>query len=148
MNLKDQINEDLNKALKQRDELSLSVLRMVKSALKNLEIEKKEETTEEDVLLILEKQAKQRRESIEQYEKAGRQDLEQKEEDELKILEDYLPEKLGEEDIKTKVSEIVEGLTTEEKSNFGKVMGASMTSLKGKADPSLVSKVVKDILGG
>lgn len=148
MVLKQKIEENLGKAFKERNELSVSVLRLIKSAIKNAEIEKKEDLADDEILNIIEKQAKQRRESMELYKTAGREDLRGKEELELKILEEYLPEKLTEDEIRDKVLETIKSLQESDKNNFGKVMGASIGELKGKADPSLVNKVVREIIEG
>lgn len=147
MNLKEKIDNDLKDALKGNDTLKLSVLRLIKTAIKNLEIEKRKELSEEDLIQVIEKQAKQRRDSIDQYEKAGRNDLADKEKNELAIIDEYLPEKLTQEEVENAISKIIATLSEEEKKNTGRVMGACMKELKGKADPSLVSKVIREKLG-
>lgn len=148
MSLKEQIETDFLEALKSKNSLQLSTLRLLKSAIKNAEIEAKREFEDSDIINIIEKQAKQRRDSIEQYRSAGREDLKAKEEDELQILEKYLPEKLNEEEVREEVRKALEVLSEADRNNFGKAMGASMQALKGKADPAVVTKVVKEALGG
>ncbi|HEX7042817.1 MAG TPA: GatB/YqeY domain-containing protein [Patescibacteria group bacterium] len=104
------------------------------------------EATDEDVLFVINKEAKQRRDSISEFEKAGRQELVDKEKAELKILETYLPEQLSEEEIKKLVDEAVSSTGASSPSDMGKVMGALMPKTKGKADGNLVSRLVRDAL--
>lgn len=143
MGLLDQIDEMFKKAMTEKDEVSLSVARLLKSALKNAEIEKKGELSDEDVLVVLEKQAKQRRDSIEQYEKGGRPELAEQEKKELEIIEKFLPEKMSEDEIREVVKRKIAEL---EGQDFGRVMGAVMGELKGKADGGIVQKIVKEEL--
>lgn len=144
MSLKNQINESANQALTQRDELGLSVFRLLKSAIKNAEIEKGHELTEEETITVLEKQAKQRRDSIEQFEKANRVDLAEKEKAELEIISKFLPEKMGEEDVRAIVKEEI---AQNEGADFGRIMGMVMGKLKGQADGTTVQKIVREELG-
>lgn len=143
MSLKNQINESANQALTQRDELGLSVFRLLKSAIKNAEIAKGHELTEEETIAVLEKQAKQRRDSIEQFEKANRVDLAEKEKAELEIISKFLPEKMTEEDIRATVKEVV---GSNEGADFGRIMGMAMGKLKGQADGATVQKIVREEL--
>ena len=148
----DQIDELFKKSMSEKDEVSLSVARLLKSAIKNAEIEKKSELSDDEVMAVLTKQAKQRRDSIEQYEKGGRPELAEKERAELVIIEKFLPEKMDEgkirEIVKKKVAEH-EGdpSTGSGQVDFGRVMGAVMGELKGKADGGTVQKIVKEELG-
>ncbi|MCL4386872.1 MAG: GatB/YqeY domain-containing protein [Patescibacteria group bacterium] len=146
MSLYEKIEEDFKLALKEKRELDLSVLRLLKTAIKNAEILNKRTLSEDELASIIEKQVKQRKDSISQFEAARRSDLKEKEENELPILEKYLPEKMSEEETKAKVQEIISGLPQEQKANFGQVMGKVMSELKGKTDPAIVSKYVKEIL--
>jgi len=118
--------------------------RMVKSAIKNKEIDLGHDLSDEEVVLILEKEAKQRRDSIEQFKKGGREELAKKEELELSIIEGFLPEKLSEDEVREKVQEIVE---KSENKDFGRLMGAAMAELKGKADGATVQKILNEELG-
>lgn len=144
MAMTDQIDELFKKAMSDKDEVSLSVARLLKSALKNAEIEKRGELSDDDVLAVLEKQAKQRRDSIEQYKKGGRPELAEKEKQELAIIEKFLPEKLDENEVRKVVKEKVAAIP---EAQFGQVMGAVMSELKGKADGGTVSKILKEELG-
>lgn len=144
MSLREQIEELANSAMKEHKELELGLFRMIKSAVKNTEIEKGHELTDEEVLGVLEKQAKQRRDSIQQYQDGGRQDLADKETAELKLIEALLPEKMSEEEVRQSVRDMVSELSGQD---FGRVMGAVMAQLKGKADGALVQKIVKEEMG-
>lgn len=147
--LKQKLQEELKQAMLARDKLKTSVLRLLLSAINYHEIRTGGagyQATDEDVLSVIQKEAKQRRESIEQFKLAGRQDLVNKETKELEILQTYLPAQMNEEEIRTFVKEaIVEtGATTIQ--DMGKVMAALMNKIKGKAEGSLVSQIVKEEL--
>jgi len=144
--LKAKIEEQIKEALKSGDSIRLSVLRFLLSAIKNEEIAKQKEADDEDVVAVVQRQIKQRKESIESYRKAGRKDLAQKEEAELTILNTFLPQQLSEDEVKKIVEEIRSELSETEKNNFGKVMSAVMGRVKGKADGNIVAKIVKESL--
>jgi uncharacterized protein YqeY len=151
MSLKEQIDNDFKQAMISKDELGLSVSRLLKSAIKNAEIDKGAELDDEAVVAVVEKQAKQRRDSIDQFDKAGRTDLSEKEKAELVIIEKYLPEKMSEEEIRTVVSGVVADNAGQDGSagspqDFGRVMGMAMGQLKGKADGALVQKIVRELM--
>ena len=143
-----QLQEELKQSMLSRDEFKTSVLRMLISAIGYSEIQKGlgYQATEEDVMSAIEKQVKQRKDSIEQYEKAGRDDLADKEKKELELLEKYLPEQMGEEEIINLVKAAVSQTGAATMADIGKVMGALMPKTKGKADGSLVSKIVREEL--
>lgn len=144
-----QLLDDLKQSMLARDELRTSVLRMFKSAIGYYEINKGGagyQATEEDIMTVLNTQVKQRRDSIEQYKNAGRQELVEKETKELEILQKYLPEQMGEEEIKKLVDEAVAQTGAATPADMGKVMAALMPKVKGKADGGLVSKLVKEKL--
>lgn len=145
-NLEEKINEDFKNSLKEKDEQKLTLLRMVKSALKNEEIQKKEKLSDEEIETVIKREIKKRKEAIELYQKGQREDLIQKEKAEIEILTNYLPEQMSEEEIKDKVEKIIQEMGAEGKEDFGKVMGKVMTELKGRADGSLVSKIVNELL--
>jgi uncharacterized protein len=147
--LKQKLQEDLTESMLARDTLRTSVLRMLKSAVGYYEINKGGagyEATDEDVMTVITAQAKQRKDSIEQYKNAGRQELVDKETKELEILQTYLPEQMGEEEVRKLVEEAVNQTGATSPADMGKVMGALMPKVKGKADGSLVSKIVKEKL--
>lgn len=146
---KQKLQEELKNSMLAKDELKTSVLRMLLSAINYYEIKKGGAgytATDEDVMSVIGSQAKQRKDSITEFEKAGRQDLADKEKKELEILNVYLPEQMSEEEVKKLVDEAVlqTGATT--MADIGKVMGALMPKIKGKADGGLVSNLVKQTL--
>ena len=148
-NLKSKLREELKQAMLTKDVLKTSVLRLLLSALNYYEIQKGGagyEATDEDVLAVIQKEAKQRNDSIEQFKNAGRQELVDKENKELEILKTYLPEQMGEEEIKKLVIEVIKETGASNIQEIGKVMGALMPKVKGKADGGLVSRIVKENL--
>src|SRR3990167_8668057 len=143
------LQEELKQSMLARDEFKTSVLRMVLSAINYYEIGKGGagyEATDEDVMSVLQKEAKQHNDSIEQFKNAGRQELVDKETKELEILKAYLPEQMGEDEIKKLVEEAISQTGAKSIQDIGKFMGALMPKVKGKSDGSLVSKIVKDSL--
>ncbi len=146
MSIQQKITDDLKAALKGGDKTRVSVLRMIKSSMKNREIEKKAALTDEDIEAILASFAKRARESIEQFAKAGRTDLADKEERELSVVMEYLPKQLGEDELRRIISDIINEQDLSGPGAVGKIMKASMARLKGKADGSLVNRIVKEIL--
>lgn len=145
--LKAQIEQQVKEALKKGDACRLQTLRFLLAALQNEEIAKQKEISEEDFLAVVQRQIKQHRESIEAYQKGGREDLAHKEEEELKILNTFLPQQLSVEEIKKVVAEVRKELSDEDKNNFGKVMGQVMARVKGKTDGNTVGSIVKELLG-
>lgn len=150
MALKDQIMADLKQAMKNKDQERLRVLRSLKSKLLEREISERKEgeatLSDEQAIEVLMKAAKQRKESIEQFEEGGRDDLVASEKKELEVINSYLPEMLSEDEIRDIARDKIEQLGAENMADMGKVMGAVMQELKGKAEGSLVSKVVKEEL--
>lgn len=144
---KQEIQENLKQSMLAKDKLKTSVLRLLLSAINYYEISKGGagyEAIEEDVLAVLQKEAKQRRESIEQFQNANRQDLVDKEKQELAILQRYLPEQMSEEEIKKLVQDAITQTGASSMQDIGKIMGVLMPKIKGKADGGLVNKIVKD----
>ncbi len=146
------ILDDLKKAMKEKDQQRLSVLRSLKSAIFEKEVSErkggKAELSEEDVINVIMKAAKQRKDSIEQYEEAGRKDLADVEQQELEIIESYMPEMLSEDEIARLVNEVIEETGAAGPQDMGKVMGKLMPKVKGKADGSVVNSIVKQKLSG
>lgn len=141
MNLMQKIEEDLIVALKAKEELRCSVLRLAKSAIKNAEINAKRDFTDKEVLVVLNKEAKQRKDSISQFTAGGRLDLAEKEKEELSILEKYLPETLSED----KIRELVKAAVAETPDkNFGKIMGHIMKQAGTSTDGSIVKRIVEE----
>jgi uncharacterized protein YqeY len=144
MSIKEEVEKQLKTAMVDKNELVLSVLRMVKSAVINTEIEKGQELDDEEMLLVLEKQAKQRKDSIAQFEAGERKDLAEREKNELQIINTFLPDKMADDDIRKIVKEVIVG---NKEADFGKIMGLAMSELKGKADGSTVQRIVKEEMG-
>ena len=146
---KQKLQEELKQAMLARDVLKTSVLRLLLSAINYYEIQKGGagyEATDEDVLQVIQKEAKQRRDSIEEFKKANRPELVEKESKELEMLQVYLPQQMSEEEIRTLVKEAINQTGAKTMAEMGKVMGALMPKIKGKADGGLVSKIVKEEL--
>lgn len=146
MSLKEQIDKDFLEAYKSKDEAKSSVLRLLKSAIKNKEIALGKPLGDEDTLEVINKEVKQRRDSVEQYKTGNRPELAQKEEDESKILSHYLPEQMSEREVSEIIEKAIAKTNAQNMQDMGKVMGAIMPEVKGKADGSLVSKLVKEKL--
>ncbi|MFD1422961.1 GatB/YqeY domain-containing protein [Laceyella tengchongensis] len=147
MSLSTQLDQDMKLALKNKDKGKLSTIRMLKAALKKVEIDKRRPLTDDEILDVITKQVKQRRDSIVEYEKAGRDELAAKEKEEMVILESYLPEQLSEEEVRAIVAEAVKQVGASSKADMGKVMGAIMPKVKGRADGRLVNRLVSEALG-
>ncbi len=147
--LKDKIQEDLKAAMLSKSEAKLSAIRMLKSALQYHEIQKGGAgytATDEDVIDVIGREIKKRKESIELYEKGGRQELADKEKAEVDVLQAYLPEQMSEDEVRTLVEEAIKQTGASSMQDMGKVMGALMPKVKGKADAGLVSQLVKQKL--
>ena len=142
--LKEKLSQDLKTAMKAGQTQKRDVLRMLTSAVKNKEIEKRVELTDEQVLDVIASEVKKRRDSVTQFIAGNRKDLADKEEQEIALLIGYLPEQMGEEDLKKIIKETVAGMTAKD---IGSAMKAVMAKVKGKADGGLISKLVKDALG-
>lgn len=145
---KQQLKEQLKQSMLAKDVLKTSVLRLLLSAINYYEINKgaSYEANDEDVMTIIQKEVKQRKDSIEQFQKAGRQDLVDKETKELEILQTYLPAQMDEDEIRKLVKEAIDQTNATTPVDMGKVMSALMPKVKGKADGGLVSKIVKELL--
>ena len=147
MTLQEKIQSHLTDAMRSKDQLRLSVLRMMKSAVKNKEIEKMKALEESELLAVLITLVKQRKDSVEQFRRGGRQELADKEEAEIKIIEEYLPAAASEEDIRRAVDEAVQETGAGSIKDMGKVMKATLARLAGKsADGARVSQFVKERL--
>jgi len=144
--LKEKIEQDIIQAMKEHNENVLSVLRMLKSAIKNSEIQKKCEFKDEDILSVIQSQIKSRQDSISLYEQGNRQELAEKEKSEIEILKQYLPEQMSEGEIRAIVQKAISDLNAHGVQEMGQVMGKIMPQAKGKADGSLVSQIVKEEL--
>ena len=144
--MREKILEDLKKAMKEQNKKELSVIRMLKGAMQMEELNKKAELTDDEVISLIAKQIKTRKESILEFEKGNREDLISKTTEEIKVLEKYMPEQLSIEEIDAIVTRAISELGASISYDMGKVMGKVTPLLKGKADMGLVSKLVKDKL--
>lgn len=143
MSLKTQINEDLIKNMKAKEAFKVKVLRGINAAIKQVEVDTKKEVGEEQALTILQKQIKQRKESLSIYKENNRKDLAVIEEQELDILEAYLPKQIDEETLTLIIKSTIDSLEATSMKDMGKVMKALKEDIAGKADPSEVSAIVK-----
>src|SRR6201991_917802 len=147
MSLKERITGDMTAAMKSKEAARLSTLRMVKAAVQNREIEKGGELTDEELTKLLQSLVKQRRDSVEQYEKAGRAELAEKEQAEIAFIEEYLPQAASREEIERAVSEAVAETGASSMKEMGAVMKAALARLAGRnADGRTVSEIVKSKL--
>lgn len=150
MSIKEKILEDLKAAMKAKKADELRVLRSLKSKILEKEISERKggegTINDEQVIEVLMKAAKQRKESIEQFEKGGRNDLAQREADELEVIENYLPKMMSDDEVREAVKNQIEKMGASTMADMGKVMGAMMGRLKGKAEGSVVSRIVKEEL--
>lgn len=162
MDIREKINSDLKKALQEKNELGVLVLRGLNSAIHNQEIEKRtrlsktekdieklkkgSKLTEEEIIEVVSREVKKRKEAIEEFRKGGREEMAKKEERELGVLKKYLPEQMSEEQIRQEAKKVIEEVGAVGPQDMGKVMGALMPKLKGKAEGAVVSKVVSELL--
>ncbi|MBO8171400.1 MAG: GatB/YqeY domain-containing protein [Bacillaceae bacterium] len=143
MDIYQQLNNDMKQAMKEKDKARLSVIRMIKSSLKNEEINQGRELGEEEVLAVLSRELKQRRDSLQEFENAGRADLVEGVKEEIEILQQYMPEPLSEEEIEELVREAIKSTGAEGKKDMGRVMSHLMPQVKGRADGKRVSSIVQ-----
>lgn len=150
MTLFERLYEDMKQAMKARDQVRLDVLRMAIAACKNYKIEKygvsEQELSDEEVLNVLTKQIKQRKDAAESYKAAGHQEHADKETHEASLIQEYMPPQMTEEEIRAVVKETIDSMGVSSPAEMGKVMGAAMGKLKGKADGNDVQRIVKELL--
>lgn len=146
MALTDQLQEDMKAAMRAKDKDALSVIRMIRAAIKNKEIERGTELGDEEVTELLSRELKQRNDSLHEFKKAGRDDLAIKTEQEIAVIKRYLPEQLSEEALRKMVIEAVQATGAKTRADMGKVMSEIMPKVKGRADGKLVNRLVQEIL--
>ena len=144
--LSEKISSDLADAMRQKNEPKKTALRMVKAAIRNEVIASQTTLDDQGIVNVISKMSKQYNDSITQFKSANRDDLVQKEQTELNVLLEYLPQQLTEDEITQIAKDILSNLNEENRSNFGMIMKEIMPKLKGQADGSIVSKIVKDLL--
>lgn len=147
MTLTERINQDIKTAMKAKDKDSLKVLRMLKAALQKEALEQTEPLSQDQEITIISRELKQRRDSLAEFEKAGREDLVSATQDEIVIVQKYLPEQLSPEALEAKVREIMAQVGATSKADFGKVMGLAASCLKGQAEGKTINETVKRLLG-
>jgi uncharacterized protein YqeY len=142
----EQLDQDMKLALKNKEKTKLSTIRLLKTSIKKVEIDKRRPLTDEEVLEVIMREVKQRQDSLAEYEKAGREDLVKKEKEEMGILQSYLPEQMSEEELRSLVQQVIQEVGATSKADMGKVMGAIMPKVKGRADGRLVNRLVTEAL--
>jgi len=148
MSLKARITEDMKAAMKAKETARLSAIRLLLAAIKQREVDERKEMADVDVLAVIEKMLKQRRDSIAQYEAAARQDLADTEKFEVGVLSAYMPQQLSDEEIAAEVRAVIASVGASGPADMGKVMGPVKTRLAGRADMAKVSAQVKALLAG
>jgi Uncharacterized conserved protein len=147
MTLSERINNDLKEAMKSKDSFRLSVIRMVKGAMQLAKPNPREELTDDDVITVISKQIKMRNDSIKEFEAAGRSDLVEQNKKEIEILNTYMPKQLSEEELTEIIDKVFEEVKPTSQKDMGLIMKNISPLVKGKADMSLVNKLVKERLG-
>ncbi|WP_285768960.1 GatB/YqeY domain-containing protein [Peribacillus sp. SI8-4] len=142
MSLLERLNNDMKQAMKNKEKDKLSVIRMLKASIQNEALKLRQDLTDNEELTVLSRELKQRKDSLQEFENAGRSDLVDKVRTELVYVEAYMPEQLSEEEISNIVKQTIEEVNATSKADMGRVMGALMPKVKGKADGSLVNKLV------
>ncbi|SKC79614.1 GatB/YqeY domain-containing protein [Maledivibacter halophilus] len=146
MSLKDKLMQDLKSAMKNKDKIRKSVITLIRSDIKQYEVDNRTEIDDEGIIEIIARQLKQRKDALEEFQKGNRQDLVDESQKEIEILLTYLPKQLTEDEIREVVKATIDELGVQGPKEMGKVMGVLMPKLKGKADGKLVSKTVKELL--
>ena len=148
MTLRDRLTEDMKQAMKDKEagKLKLSVIRMVRSAAKNVEIDRRKELDDNELLEVVAKEVKMRRDSLDEFRKAGRPELLAVLEQEIAILMEYLPEQMSEAEVRALVTQAVADAQAASAKDMGKVMALLMPKVKGRADGKLVNAIVKELL--
>ncbi len=148
MGLKEKIDQELKEAMKSRDERKISALRMLKTAIRRAEVDKMRELTEDEIIAVIADEAKKRREAIEEFARGGREDLVLQEKEELAVLEAYLPKPLSREEIEEMARQAIKEVGATSPRQMGQVMKVLMPRVRGRADGSLVSQIVQELLAG
>lgn len=144
--LKEKLQQEMKDALKSGNSQKRTLLGMVLSAIKNKEIEKRSELSDDDVMAVIALEIKKRKDSVEQFEKGGRPELAEQERKEAEMLMAYMPEQMSEEDIRNEIKKVIAETGIKDMKEMGKLIGAVMAKVKGKADGNVVSRIVKDSL--
>ncbi|PLY13926.1 GatB/YqeY domain-containing protein [Sulfurimonas sp. CVO] len=146
MNLRDRINQDVKDAMKAKDNKRRDALRLLTSAFKQIEVDERRELNDDDIIKIIQSQVKRRDDAASQYKEAGREDLMQKELDEIAYYKEYLPAQLSDEELSLALQEIITKVGAATVKDIGKVMGAASKELSGKADGKRINECAKALL--
>lgn len=145
--MKTRLQQDMKEALKNHDKIRLQTIRMVLAAIKNAEIEKMHPLSDEEVAAVIQREIKMRREALEQFARGGREDLVRQTEGEIKVLEDYLPKQLDDNELKQIIMATIAEVGAQSAKEMGKVMAALMPKIRGRADGKKANALVKELLG-
>ena len=146
MSLKQKLQEDLKTSMKTKDTVRKSVVTLIRSSIKQIEVDKRIELSDDDIIDIISKQLKQRNDSLEQFLNAGREDLVEETRSEIEILKEYLPQQLSEEELNEIVKQTISEVGATSMKDMGKIMSVIRPKTKGKADGKLINKLVKENL--
>jgi hypothetical protein len=146
MTLREQINDDIKTAMKEKNNALRDALRLLSSAMKQIEVDERKELTDEDVIKIIQKQVKQRNDAMTQYRDAGREDLYEKEASEAAIFETYLPKQLSDEELENALRSLITEIGATSIKDIGRIMGAASKTLGGQADGKRINECAKKIL--
>jgi uncharacterized protein YqeY len=146
MSLSEQLNEDMKQFMKSGDKFALSVVRMLRSAVKNVEIDQRRTISDDEVLDILSREIKQRKDASSEFQKAGRQDLVDQAHAEIEVIQKYMPQALTEDELQQIVQQTIVQVGASSRADMGKVMSAVMPQVKGRADGKKINEVVQRLL--
>ncbi|MGI9950828.1 GatB/YqeY domain-containing protein [Moorellaceae bacterium AZ2] len=145
--MKEQLTRDMKEALKSHDKVRLQTIRMVLASIKNAEIERRRPLNDEEIVNVIQREIKMRKEALEQFMRGGRQDLVRQAEAEIGVLEEYLPRQLSEEELLAVIRDTIREVGAQSGKDVGKVMAALMPKIRGRADGKRANQVVKELLG-
>ncbi|RYL91573.1 GatB/YqeY domain-containing protein [Sporolactobacillus sp. THM7-4] len=146
MNLVDRLTTDMKQAMRAKDKVRLSVIRMIKTSMQNESIKLGRELSDDEALSVLTRELKQRKDSLQEFENAGRQDLVDEVSKEIEIVQSYMPEQLSDDELQSIIEETISEVGAKSKADIGKVMKAVMPKIKGRADGSSVNRLVRSQL--
>ncbi len=146
MTLKDKLMDDLKQSMKNKEQIRKSVVILIRSAIKQKEVDERVEVSEEDVLAIISKQMKQRKDALEEFKKAQREDLILQTEQEIEILTQYLPKQLTDDELESIIQEIINQIGATTMKDMGKIMGIATPKVQGKADGKRINEIAKKFL--
>lgn len=147
MTLKDKLMEDLKEAMKSKQQVRKSVVTLIRSAIKQKEVDERVELSDEEILSIISKQVKQRKDALEDFVRGGRDDLIEQTREEIDILSSYLPAQLSDEELEMIVKDVIEKVGATSMKDMGKIMGMTNPIVKGRADGKRINQMVKKIFG-